>query len=235
MAYLSRIPLDPMRSGTRKLLENPQAMHAAVLGGVSVQPVTERVLWRLEQSRDACNVLVQTESAAPTWENLIDQAGICGDSPATFRVADMGALLEHLDEGSEFAFRLRANPTSSTKTPLNPTPNQQSRLAQLARPRGVRVGHRTADAQLRWFLERASGGKSRWGFSVDISGEPRVTLMGRESVWFFKGGHRVSLATATFAGRLVVTDVALFREHLLGGIGPAKAYGCGLLTLGPVG
>ena len=50
MPYLSRIYLNPLRTRTQSLLRNPQAMHAAVLGGLSRQPVVERVLWRLETS-----------------------------------------------------------------------------------------------------------------------------------------------------------------------------------------
>ncbi|MFI6713611.1 type I-E CRISPR-associated protein Cas6/Cse3/CasE [Nonomuraea sp. NPDC050478] len=44
----------------------------------------------------------------------------------------------------------------------------------------------------------------------------------------------VVLSTATFEGKLRVTDTAAFTERLLGGIGPAKSYGCGLLTLAPL-
>ncbi len=32
---------------------------------------------------------------------------------------------------------------------------------------------------------------------------------------------------ATFEGRLVVADAAALRTTLIGGLGPAKAYGCG--------
>lgn len=42
------------------------------------------------------------------------------------------------------------------------------------------------------------------------------------------------LHTATFEGRLRITDPVVFTERLLGGIGPAKSYGCGLLTLAPL-
>lgn len=40
--------------------------------------------------------------------------------------------------------------------------------------------------------------------------------------------------SVTFEGRLRITDPALLTEHLLTGIGPSKAYGCGLLTLAPL-
>ncbi|MEV5086000.1 type I-E CRISPR-associated protein Cas6/Cse3/CasE, partial [Streptomyces sp. NPDC056159] len=52
-----------------------------------------------------------------------------------------------------------------------------------------------------------------------------------------QGGRRapVSLVTVTFDGRLEVTDPQLLRRALTQGIGKAKAYGCGLLTLAPLG
>ena len=51
MPYLSRIWLNPLRSQTQRLLRNPQAAHAAILSGLSLQPVSERVLWRWEPDR----------------------------------------------------------------------------------------------------------------------------------------------------------------------------------------
>lgn len=45
----------------------------------------------------------------------------------------------------------------------------------------------------------------------------------------------VSLVTVTFDGRLEVTDPELLRRTLRQGLGKAKAYGCGLLTLAPLG
>ncbi|MBB0243412.1 type I-E CRISPR-associated protein Cas6/Cse3/CasE, partial [Streptomyces alkaliphilus] len=146
--------------------------------------------------------------------------------------------------------------------PLNPTPTQRERLgtADIAgesrRPRGLRIGHRTATAQLQWFLERT---EKRWGFTVPPArhatpgaGEPsapsrdadpprdlRITERRRQSFAKREGernrkGSRVTLTTATFEGCLRVTDPSLFTDHLLNGIGPAKAYGCGLLTLAPL-
>jgi CRISPR system Cascade subunit CasE len=41
------------------------------------------------------------------------------------------------------------------------------------------------------------------------------------------------LSTAVFEGQLEITDTEAMRRSLTGGIGPAKGYGCGLLTLAP--
>ncbi|MCQ4212596.1 type I-E CRISPR-associated protein Cas6/Cse3/CasE, partial [Streptomyces longispororuber] len=44
----------------------------------------------------------------------------------------------------------------------------------------------------------------------------------------------VSLVTVTYDGRLQITDPDLLRRTLTQGLGKAKAYGCGLLTLAPL-
>jgi CRISPR system Cascade subunit CasE len=46
--------------------------------------------------------------------------------------------------------------------------------------------------------------------------------------------HRMSIKVARFEGALEVVDPAVFGETFLSGIGPAKAFGCGLLSLARV-
>jgi len=46
-----------------------------------------------------------------------------------------------------------------------------------------------------------------------------------------RGGKPVRFTSLEFNGLLTVTDVALFRQALFQGIGPCKAYGCGLLLV----
>jgi len=43
--------------------------------------------------------------------------------------------------------------------------------------------------------------------------------------------HDVRLTSVTYDGRLRVTDPDALRRTLTGGLGKAKAYGCGLMTL----
>ncbi|MFJ4767622.1 type I-E CRISPR-associated protein Cas6/Cse3/CasE [Streptomyces uncialis] len=63
-----------------------------------------------------------------------------------------------------------------------------------------------------------------------------MSLTSRDVLRFSKhrDGPRVTLSTATYQGRLRVTDPDALRHTLLHGIGPAKAYGRGLLTLAPL-
>jgi CRISPR system Cascade subunit CasE len=237
MPYLSRIWLNPLRIGAQRLIRNPQALHAAVLGGIPGQPVTERVLWRLEpDGTHRLGVLVLSDSA-PSWEHLVERAGWSGPDQALVRPYQ--PLLDAVVRGREFAFRLRANPVSATRHPQSPSPAQTERLAR-ARPRGERVPHRTVEHQLAWLTDRAQG----WGFRLPVTadGVPDVRLTARDRVVFTKRdereagtqARRVTLQTATYEGRLQVHDPAAARLSLLLGVGPARAYGCGLITLAPL-
>jgi len=234
MPHLSRIWLNPLRARTQTLLRNPHVMHAAVLGGLSRQPVDERVLWRLSADHlHRAELLVLTQSI-PSWEHLIEQAGWTAADEPQQMVRDYQPLLDCLHMGREFRLRVRANPVTATRRPDKPSGGQHKRLTA-ERPRGIRVAHRTVSHQLAWFTDRVE----RWGFQLRSTPESgaAVQLIARERMVFTKAQdvttHRVVLSTATFEAVVSVTDSRLAREQLLNGVGSGKAYGCGLITLAP--
>ncbi|AVI00168.1 type I-E CRISPR-associated protein Cas6/Cse3/CasE (plasmid) [Streptomyces sp. WAC00288] len=258
MPYLSKIALNPRRRTAVSLLSSPHRLHAAVLAGLAVQPVVERVLWRLENNTPhRAEVLVLTESR-PSWAHLVDDAGWPGADGGAPLIADYTPLLERIVRGREFGFRLTANPVQSVPRPTRPSEEQATRLKEKAdhgnRHRGFRVAHRTVEQQLTWLLKRSE----RHGFTIPDAtaappgpglqagdGEPEapapsagpaVAIVSRDILRFtkHKAGPRITLSTATFEGRLRVTDPDALRSALLGGIGPAKGYGQGLLTLAPL-
>lgn len=235
MHYLSRIWLNPLRAGAQRLLRSPQATHAAVLGGLPGGAADGRSLWRLEADGAHRAALWVLTTSRPSWEHVVEQAGWPAAEQQHAVVQPYDTLLERLEQGQEFSLRLRANPVSSTRRPDAPSVAQKERLAA-PRARGVRVPHRTVQHQLDWLLTRTPG----WGLEpVEGSlGQPQVEVVGRERVRFVRrsDGHsrQVVLQTATYAGRFRVTNVQAARTALLGGVGPGKAYGCGLITLAPV-
>jgi CRISPR system Cascade subunit CasE len=237
MPYLSRIWLNPLRTQTQRFLRNPQAVHAAVLGGLSQQPVTQRVLWRWEpDSPHRASLLVLTQTR-PSWEHLIEQAGWPGADEQQALVRPYEPLLDQVTRGREFAFRLKVNPVSATRNPQAPSARQAAHLTAQARPRGVRVAHRTVEHQLDWLIKHVP----QWGFSLATGAHdlPAVKIIARDRISFSKRladgsrGNRVTLQTATFEGIAQITDPDLTRHTLLAGVGAGKAYGLGMITFAP--
>lgn len=252
MTYLSRVRLNPLRQQSRELLSNPQAMHSHVCAAVPATPDTERLLWRLDTDNPHRPHLIALTRSKPDWTHLVEAAGwptADGDHHIT---ADYTPLLAQLAIGREFTFRLTANPVQNIPQPptTNPTadtgnaPND-TRNAPKRRRTTVRTGHRTAAHQLNWLLKRTAG----YGFQIpaartdpglpipgtdEPAPAPDVRITHRDRLAFTKKNQRhIVLHVATFQGRLQVTDTDLLTRALLDGIGPAKAYGCGLLTLAP--
>ncbi|MEU0786702.1 type I-E CRISPR-associated protein Cas6/Cse3/CasE [Streptomyces sp. NPDC006173] len=246
MPYLSRIRINPLRADSRRLLASPRAMHAAVQGGIPNPPEHDRTLWRLDADNPHRPHLFVLTTDKPDWTHLVEQAGWPGADGEHYAIRDYTPLLQQLAPGRSFAFRLTANPVQNTKRPDKPTKSQQQRT-EAGQTRGFRLGHRTAAAQLGWLLTRTP----RWGFDIpttpgqlethDTKGEsPRdVRITTRQHRSFGKEPitpkeQRVVMNAVTFEGRLRITDPDLLAACLLAGIGPTKAYGCGLLTLAPL-
>ncbi|SFT43848.1 CRISPR system Cascade subunit CasE [Actinopolyspora lacussalsi subsp. righensis] len=270
MNYLSRIRINPLRSGSRDLLGNPRRLHGAVMGGLADDPEQQRPLWRLDSDNPHRPKLLVLSESKPDWTHLVEQAGWPHAEGEHYELREYEPLLNRLGVGEEFTFRVTANPVRNMVEVASPTkPNDSGKGS---RGRSPRTAHRTAEAQLDWFLQRTE----KWGFSVpgassgtgatehpsvaatadstdatggavtadpacagtvealESGGNVRITARERHSFAKKRGSKPVVLHTATFEGRLRVTSVELLRRALLHGIGPAKAYGCGLLTLAPL-
>ncbi len=244
MPYLSRVWLNPRRAKARVYLSNPQVVHAAVLAAFP-SPAGPRVLWRLEpdwqaasEVRHRVELLIVSEPR-PSLTHIVEEAGFPGSDDGLAETADYQPLLGRLAEGQQYVFKVRVNPVQSVMEPLAPSASQRRALESAAgRHRGFRVPHRTLAHQTGWLIERAG----RWG--LEIAGSSQAGALdlrecNRERLDFRKSartgpGRRVQIATVTFEGRARVVNAHLLRDALLNGVGPAKAYGCGLLTLAPL-
>lgn len=242
--YLTRFRFNTHRPGARKLLSSPQAMHAAVLGGFpELLPGDPpggsggpRVLWRVDRNAKAEVFLYVVSPERPELTHLVEQAGWPKADPETWwRTHDYAGFLSRLEAGQTWAFRLTANPVHSIRR-KDGEPTK-------------RTAHVTPRHQAGWLLKK----QERCGFEVvrrkdpdpalpDIDGY-ELMVHDRDSTGFDKPDPRpgrkgermrVPVVTATFDGRLTVTDPEALRQALTSGIGRAKAYGCGLMTLAPV-
>lgn len=224
--YLSRVPLNPARRGTRQFLSSPQVVHAAVM--LSFPPGTlghadehGRVLWRIDQ-RDTEIHLYVVSPAEPDFTHIVEQAG--WPTNGAWVTRKYGQLLDTLTIGQHWHFRLTANPVRSAQTSPDAT----------ARKERGKITGLSAPEQLEWLHRKAIHA----GFMIPDCGpneqrESDVRLIARDSLTFRRGSGRVSLSVATFEGTLAVTDPDRLKAALTHGIGRAKGYGCGLLTLAP--
>lgn len=218
--FLTRFPINPARRGARKLLSSPQAMHAAVRAGFAepadYENAGSRTLWRLDSPAPATVHLYVASPGRPDLTHLVEQAG--WPTTSTWDTRAYGPLLATLRPGQRWAFRLTANPAhSGRKTP-------EAKETQ-------RFGYLRAEDQEQWLLKRAG----RCGFAVAAQrdGRPNLRLHQRQTQRFKRGTQAVTLTMVTYDGVLEVVDGEALRVALTGGIGHAKTYGCGLLTLAP--
>ncbi|HZN20164.1 MAG TPA: type I-E CRISPR-associated protein Cas6/Cse3/CasE [Micromonosporaceae bacterium] len=222
--HLTRFRMNTARRGARKLLGSPQAMHAAVLSSFARREdhtrADARILWRVDQHADRQVTLYIVSPGQPDLTHLVEQAG--WPTTDTWLTRPYQPFLDTLRAGQRWAFRLTANPTrSGRKTDHAPDTK--------------RFGMVTAEQQAEWLRSRGK----RHGFAIarQVDGNPNLVIHQRRTRTFTRnsGERPVTLVTATYDGVLAIDKVESFRTILTAGIGHAKAYGCGLLTLAPVG
>jgi CRISPR system Cascade subunit CasE len=225
--YLTRFRINTARLGARHLLSSPQAMHAAVMSSFAVPPAHEdagpRVLWRVDSGNRANTHLCIVGPEKPDLTHLVEQAGWPTDGG--WDTYDYAPLLSRLTTGDQWAFRLTANPVHTARR----KDDEPTKITAHVGPRH----------QMNWLLGRQKNA----GFHVlpnptaSASGSEldkhQLIVHNRRQLAFSKHGKGkpVTLVTVTFDGILEVTDPDALRRTLTEGLGRAKAYGCGLMTL----
>ena len=227
---LSRLAINPRSREAQQDLADVYQMHRTVMSafpqvsGVGDPRAELAVLHRLETGERSREVVLLVQSrVSPDWTHLphgyLADSGGEGENPAT---KDVSKALQALRDGQMLRFRLRANPTRKIET--KSTPDGQRR-------NGRRVDLRTEQLQLEWLARRAEQGGFALVSTLPGSDVPAVRVGASEKV----GGRRrgISLATVLFDGLLEVKDSGLFRQAIAAGIGPGKAFGCGLMSIAP--
>ncbi|MFI7609310.1 type I-E CRISPR-associated protein Cas6/Cse3/CasE [Micromonospora sp. NPDC049366] len=220
--FLTRFQINPARRGARKLLSSPHALHAAVRAAFAEPEDHERdgsrTLWRLDTSAPGRMLLYIVSPGRPDLTHLVEQAG--WPTTEAWVTRDYDGLLDSLHPGQTWAFRLTANPSHSGRKTADAKETQ-------------RFGYLREEEQIGWLTNRAT----RHGFTIATQhdGRPNLHLHHRRTQSFKRGLGTVTLTTVTYDGILQVADANAFRQTLTRGIGHAKAYGCGLLTLAPAG
>ncbi len=240
--FLSRLVLNPDSPQVRRELAEPYEMHRTLMRAfptVTGDTVQARqkfgVLFRTEDDDTAGRVEVIVQALVrPDWSRLVAGDYLQADAdPPNPDCKDITNRLQAIGDGHVLRFRVRANPTK--------------RIAKDTRTGGAldgkRVGLLREGEQLDWLKRKGQTGGfelvTREGDGRDdrVVEAPsvRVSFEGRLSGRKSEGEIRRQMThvAVRFDGLLRVTDASAFRETLIRGIGPAKAFGFGLLSVAP--
>jgi CRISPR system Cascade subunit CasE len=144
-------------------------------------------------------------------------------------------------EGDRLAFNVRVNPVI-TKRPSEPDPNPKKRKRHdvlmeaknrlknegIPKESWPHVNELIQDSGIEWLKARAE--KNGFIFSDDEDSK-EVRVEGYQVHRFFRKGKKTSYSSIDFVGTLSVIKPNLFKEVLFKGLGPAKAFGCGLMLV----
>lgn len=226
--YISRVPLSLTRLEAIAFASSPYRIHAAVersfLPDAAREGVEGRILWRLDEvpgdGTKAWLYVVSPEK--PDFALVDDQVG--WPEPSEWLTRDYSSVLGSISEGQLWQFRLKANPVR--KVLVDKGRREREGII------GTLQGHVTEAQQRAWLISRAEAN----GFRVAQTAEgfDRLVVSNRRREQFRRHDGVVTLSTAQYDGVLEVTDTKAFR-HVLGfGLGRARGFGCGLMTIAPV-
>ncbi len=214
--FYSLLTLNLRSHQVQSEIASPYEMHKTLLkafpagkfGIGRADPEAAGVLFRLDsQDEEALTVLVQSR-AAPDWSVL---------NPGYLLAAPQVKQRElSLQAGQHLSFRLRANPTVKKDRP--------------GKEQGRRVGIYDEEGQLAWLARKGE----QHGFRVlqaQISRDGKI----KDDDAIHRGTvtHKLELLSVQFDGILQVTDPEKLVAAVETGIGSAKGFGFGLLSLAP--
>lgn len=243
--YLSRLELNRRNRLVHQEVADSQAFHRRLLDAfprldgeaADAARAAHRILYRLDPQRgDAGAVIALVQSVSiPDWSVLPpdylhqhegdawDAWDMRGREPVP--VKPTGERYRAIGGGDVLRFRLRANPTKKIHTTVqNHTPGKKP-----TGPNGTRKPLRQEELP-EWIARKGI----QHGFSVlEIRDQPDP-VSGKEQIGWKPERQRLTHSAVLFEGVLEVTDAGLFRVALWQGVGPAKAYGFGLLSIAPI-
>lgn len=206
--FLSKLLLDPQHRQVQKEMANRYELHRTLTAHFPNQKREDiGLLYRVElpdgQIYQPISLLIQTH-LEPDW-GMIEGKGMLLEVPQVkqFEV--------DFRKDQRFFFRLHGNPTVRRKQP-----DEKSK----------RVGLYSEEEQKEWINRKAK----QSGFLIS---DLRITDMGLLESLKRKNGKNFTIShlAVRFDGLLQVNDPILFSKALASGIGSAKAFGFGLLSL----
>ncbi|WP_437744053.1 type I-E CRISPR-associated protein Cas6/Cse3/CasE [Sorangium sp. So ce1504] len=242
--YLSRALLNPISRAVRADIADIEGLHRTIMRAFpdDAGPHPRKahgVLFRVDEAVQRGRFVLLVQSATrPDFTRLPkdyfldiqEDLGFTEPSPIENpAIREVGSERARIGAGDFFRFRLRANPTRRIDTKSGDDGKRRN---------GRRVELRDEASRIGWLRRKAEEGGFALCGAEDGAGAGGVSAVEERKLTGRKSGasderQHLTLAPVLFEGRLRVTDASRFREALAAGIGPAKAYGFGLLSIAP--
>lgn len=207
--YLSRLTLNPRNKAVRREVTSPYELHRTLMRAIDHAPDEERLLFRIEPERGlgGPKVLVQTRLVEPQWAPLLANTYLLrADGPTRFQPT--------LDAGVKMRFRLTSNPVKKVEGKRIPL---------------LHSHHDNPSMKTYWdWLQRQS---ERHGFRVLDAHDAPFRTGRRENDTKRYSKTKIPHFGVRFDGVLEVVDPVALSRAIEHGIGPAKAFGFGLLSV----
>lgn len=211
--FISRVEIDTLNRRRMSEIRNLERMHGWIercFPDELEKNIRTRKLWRIDTLQGKKYVLLVSETK-PDLE-MLEKYGVSG----TARTKDYEPFINSLKNGQKARFRVTLNPVKSL--------SDRSGNSK----RGRVIPHITVEHQCEYLLDRAQ----KNGFDLNYED---FTIIERGFVPLEKrGGRQIKLVKASYEGILTITDIELFKNTLLKGLGKKKAYGFGMMTVIPV-
>ena len=215
--HLSRLMLNPGHRQVQRELADAYQRHRTIMSAFPAQlPEDERVLHRLEvHPRTGAVTLLVQSIHAPDWRGLMQKPRYLLEPP------QIKTFTPRFRAGQVLRFRLQANPTI--------------KLKREGRKQGNRVPLKREEEQLAWLTRKGQNHGFQLLTAPDGLPLVRVARLGEQRGRIHRQDqrHRLTLYVVQFDGVLRVTDPERFSRAVIQGVGPAKSFGCGLLSLAP--
>lgn len=224
---LSKLELNPRSREVIRDLADCQELHRTILSAFPDAAGPARaefgVLFRIDYPRARMPALLVQSHKHPQWSKL----------PPSYltnpvEIKDVSEAYASITPGATLRFRLRANPTRRIATKAGTDGERRN---------GKRVELRTEAQQIDWLRRKGAAHGFEILSAITSTTVPNVRVgdEGKSRGFRANGAARNSLtfASVLFEGTLSVTDAVTFRRALERGIGSAKAYGFGMLSVAP--
>jgi CRISPR system Cascade subunit CasE len=216
--YLSRLLLNPESRQALRETADPYNLHKTLMHAFVDKRDQSGVLYRLEIDPRSGDIMLLVQSlVAPDWSYLAEKEYLRPLDPFSGRDNPaVKAVTLSLPAGQILRFRLAANPTvKKVRYDDNGERKNSNRVPLVHEAR-----------QEEWLEKQANAN----GFHLlDLT----INQPQKQSSWQKGNGRPLTIYTVQFDGRLQVTDPDKLLKAIRTGIGPAKAFGCGLLSLAP--